>query len=95
MMKADVLNSFPAIKICTGYQTDNKLLTGFPFDLSDDQIQPDYLEMQGWNTSLDRCTTVSDIPGELAEYIKFIEDEVGLPVDTVSIGPDRLQTLQR
>jgi adenylosuccinate synthase len=95
MMKADVLNSFPQIKVCTGYQNDNNLLTGFPFDLTDDQIQPDYLEMKGWNTSLDGCTTVSDIPGELAEYIKFIENEVGLPVDTVSIGPDRLQTLQR
>ena len=95
MMKADVLNAFPAIKICTGYQTGNSILPGFPFDLSDDQIQPFYLEMKGWNTTLDGCTTVSDIPDELAEYIKFIENEVGLPIDIVSIGPDRLQTLQR
>lgn len=95
MMKADVLNPFPAIKICTGYQKNDEVLSGFPFDLSDQKIQPVYKEMKGWDTTLDGCTTVSDIPGALAEYVKFVENEVGLPVCTISIGPDRLQTLQR
>ena len=95
MMKADVLNPFPEINICTDYRKDNEILPGFPFDLSDETIQPVYIGMKGWNTALDGCTTVAEIPGQLADYIKFIENEVGLPVDTVSIGPDRLQTLQR
>jgi adenylosuccinate synthase len=95
MMKADVLNPFPAIKICTNYQSDGLNLPGFPFDLSDEKIQPEYKEMKGWDTTLDGCTSVNDIPEALAEYIRFVENEVGLPVDTVSIGPDRLQTLQR
>ena len=95
MMKADVLNTFPAINICTDYTIDGKILAGFPFDLSDDNIKPVYKEMNGWNASLDGCLSVNDIPGALAEYIKFIEKEVGLPVDIVSVGPDRLQTLLR
>lgn len=95
MMKADVLNPFSSIKICTDYQTDNVTLNGFPFDLCNENMQPVYKEMKGWNTTLDGCTSVNDMPGILAEYINFVENEVELPVDTVSIGPDRLQTLQR
>jgi adenylosuccinate synthase len=95
MMKADVLNPFPVIKICTDYQKDHVKLSGFPFELSDDNIVPVYREMKGWNTALDGCSNVDDMPAELAEYVKFIENEVGLPIDIVSVGPDRLQTLQR
>jgi adenylosuccinate synthase len=95
MMKADVLNPFQTIKICTAYRKNGDILDGFPFDLCDKALQPEYKPMEGWNSSLDKCTSHADIPGTLADYIKFIENEVGLPVDIVSIGPDRLQTLQR
>ncbi|MCX6266177.1 MAG: adenylosuccinate synthase [Bacteroidetes bacterium] len=95
MMKADVLNPFPEIKICTDYQKNNEILSGFPFDLSGSAFQPVYKQMTGWNTSLEGCTTADEIPVDLSEYIKFIEKETGLPIDILSIGPDRLQTLQR
>jgi adenylosuccinate synthase len=95
MMKADVLNPFPAIKIGTDYQTGEEILSGFPFDLCDENIKPMYRELTGWNASLEGCTSVNDIPDELAEYVKFIEKEVGLPIEIVSIGPDRVQTLHR
>jgi len=94
-MKADVLNPFPAISICTKYKSGDEILRSFPFNLCDEKLQPVYREMKGWNVNLDNCTKVSDLPDALAGYIRFIEDEVGLPVDIVSIGPDRLQTLQR
>jgi adenylosuccinate synthase len=95
MMKADVLNPFPTINICTDYQTNDEVIAGFPFELNDENLQPVYKEMNGWNTSLAGCTSTGDMPEALAEYVKFIENEVGLQVDTVSIGPDRMQTLQR
>ena len=95
MMKADVLNPFPSISICTEYKSGDEILRSFPFNLCDEKLHPVYSEMKGWNVNLDNCTNVSDLPGALAGYIRFIEDEVGLPVDIVSIGPDRLQTLQR
>ena len=95
MMKADVLNPFPTVNICTDYQLGNEKLGSFPFNLSDENLKPVYREMEGWNSELDACTKVSDIPAALAEYIKFIEDETGVPVDILSIGPDRLQTLER
>lgn len=95
MMKADVLNPFPEINVCTGYLLDNEIVEGFPFDIRDEKLQPVYREMKGWNTNLDGCTSFSDLPGQLAEYIRFLENETGLPVQIVSVGPDRLQTLQR
>jgi adenylosuccinate synthase len=95
MMKADVLNPFEEIEICTSYSCDGETLSGYPFDLCEEVIIPGFVTQKGWNTSLDGCTTVAEMPSALAEYIKFIEEEVGLTVDTISIGPDRLQTLQR
>jgi adenylosuccinate synthase len=95
MMKADVLNPFPTIDICTGYVKNGALLDNFPFELSDENIHPAYKTMTGWHTSLDQCTSHASIPGALADYIRYIENEVGLPIDIVSIGPDRLQTLLR
>ena len=95
MMKADVLNPFPTVNICTDYQLGDDKLKSFPFNLSDENLKPVYKEMKGWNSELDACTKVSDIPAALAEYIKFIEEETGVPVDILSIGPDRLQTLER
>lgn len=95
MMKADVLNPFPEIKICTGYRREGEQLPGFPFDLCDEKIQPGYRNMKGWASPLDGCTAADDMPDALEEYIRFVENEVGLPVGIVSIGPDRLQTLQR
>jgi len=95
MMKADVLNPFPEIKICTAYRNGDEILSGFPFDLCDENIKPEYQVKPGWSTSLEGCTAISNIPAELADYVKFIENEAGLPIEIVSIGPDRLQTLQR
>jgi adenylosuccinate synthase len=95
MMKADVLNPFPSIKICTDYRVGSEVLENFPFDLDNEHLHPVYKEMQGWSTDLDDCKTIADIPGALGDYLKYIENETGLPVDILSIGPDRVQTLQR
>ncbi|MCK9204216.1 MAG: adenylosuccinate synthase [Bacteroidales bacterium] len=95
MMKADVLNTFPAIKICTGFQKEGALIENYPFNPGDPSLEPVYCEMKGWDTSLETCTSIEDIPAALNAYIRFIEESVGVSVDTVSTGPDRCQTLQK
>lgn len=95
MMKSDVLNQFPAIKICTAYQSDDGIMEAYPFEPADGSIQPLYREIQGWNRSLSPCRSMKDIPAELKNYIEYIEKSTGLPIDILSIGPDREQTLQR
>ena len=95
MMKADVLNPFPSIKICTEYEVDGEKLRGFPFDLGDEKLKPAYIEMKGWNSSVGDIRNFEDIPGEFREYITYIEREAGIPIDILSVGPDRIQTILR
>jgi adenylosuccinate synthase len=95
MMKTDVLNPFPQIRICIGYSRNEELMPAFPFELDDEEISPEYLTMPGWNASLEGCTSAQEMPEPLNDYIQFVESQVGLPVEIVSIGPDRTQTLHR
>lgn len=95
MMKADVLSIFPIIKICTHYQLkDGSITETLPYELINDKIIPVYKEMKGWNTAL---TGVSeeDLPGELLEYVSFLEQQLNVPITIISTGPDRTQTIHR
>jgi adenylosuccinate synthase len=95
MMKADVLDNFPTIRVCTHYLSGEERVETIPFELSDAGLVPEYSELKGWNTSLQPLKEVAELPDALKEYIRFIETSVGLPVDIVSTGPDRTQTLFR
>jgi adenylosuccinate synthase len=63
--------------------------------LSEDTLEPVYKELSGWNLPLNNIESFDALPDPLSEYIRFIEKETGIPVDMVSIGPDRVQTLKR
>lgn len=95
MMKADVLNPFPEIRICTKYQLGEQMLENVSYDLSQEKLLPVYQTMQGWNADLDGIQSMKDLPQALKDYISFIEKSLELPIETVSIGPDRIQTLNR
>jgi adenylosuccinate synthase len=95
MMKADVMNDFEYIKVCDKYKSNGIIRVDFPFDLAEDTLEPVYQEMKGWNEPLNNVTSFNALPDPLSEYIRFIEKETGIPIDMVSIGPDRVQTLKR
>jgi adenylosuccinate synthase len=95
MMKADVMNTFEKIKVCSNYKIGGECQDEFPFELSDDTLEPVYKEMNGWNTPLNSFKSFDALPVQLTEYIRLIEKETGIPVEMVSIGPDRVQTLKR
>jgi len=92
LTKADVLNSFDEIKICTAYKIDGKLTKQVPFDTAA-AIEPVYTVLKGWNCDLTGISSFNQLPIELLNYIKFIENEVSIPFSIVSVGPDRNQTL--
>lgn len=95
MMKADVLDIFPTIKICTKYQLKGGEITEFlPYELVNEKITPVYKEIKGWNVSLSGTST-GTIPNELLDYISFLEKELEVPITLVSTGPDRTQTIHR
>ncbi|MDX1446129.1 adenylosuccinate synthase [Lishizhenia sp.] len=93
MMKADVLDNFETIQVCTHYIIDGKQVDYLPFDIDGVEITPVYKEIKGWNTDLTKLTSMDDAPQALLDYISYLEKELEVPIATVSVGPDRSQTL--
>ena len=93
MMKSDVLDDFPVIKICTAYQKDGETMTDMPYDTAD--CKPVYKEFPGWRCDLTKVSREEDFPQALKDYIRFIESYVHVPIKIVSIGPDRSATVVR
>jgi len=93
LMKSDVLDEFDEIKVCTGYEIDGKYTTQFPYDASEGNLTPVYKTLRGWKSPLDKLTDYSQFPQEFKSYIEFLEQELGVPVYIVSVGPDREQTI--
>lgn len=94
MMKSDVLDGFDTIKACVAYQIDGKETDEFPFDICEG-VKPVYVEMPGWKTDMTKMTSEDEFPEEFNAYISFLEEELGVPVKIVSVGPDREQTIVR
>jgi len=95
MMKADVLNIFQTIKVCTHYKLNDGTETDrIPFEIANEPVVPVYKEMKGWNVKLEGSGW-DDMPKALREYVEFIERELGVPVKLLSYGPDRTQTILR
>lgn len=94
MTKADVLNIFEEIKVCTHYKLPDGTITDrMPFTINDGDVAPVYKTMQGWHTSLSNVHHFNEMPQELVDYIDFLEQELQVPITIVSTGPDRTQTL--
>jgi adenylosuccinate synthase len=90
MMKADVLDDFDTIKVCTHYKINGVETDVLPYDICDADITPVYKEMKGWKQNI---TSGKDLPEALLNYIRFIEEQTGTPISIVSVGPDRKQTI--
>ncbi len=93
MTKADVLDTFKELEVCTAYGINGKETTELPFQLSRVKIDPVLKTFPGWNTD---CTVIKDgtnLPDEMNNYINFINEYVGAPVKYVSNGPGRDQII--
>ncbi|MDN5203273.1 adenylosuccinate synthase [Fulvivirgaceae bacterium BMA10] len=96
MMKADVLNAFETIKVCTHYKLkDGTTTEELPFEVIDQDFVPVYKDFKGWNKSLESISDFESLPAELLDYIEFLEKELNVPINIVSVGPDRTQTIIR
>ena len=94
MMKSDVLDGLDTVKACVAYKINGEETDRFPFDITEG-IEPVYVEMPGWKTPLSKMTSESEFPEEFNAYISFLEEELGVPIKIVSVGPDRGQTILR
>ena len=94
MMKSDVLDDFDTIKACVAYKVNGEEIDHFPFDISEG-VEPVYVEMPGWKTPMSKMQSEDEFPEEFNNYLSFLEEELGVPVKIVSVGPDREQTIVR
>jgi adenylosuccinate synthase len=94
MMKSDVLDGFDTIKACIAYQIDGKEIDYLPYSING-KVEPIYTEIPGWKTDLTKIKSEDEFPEEFNNYLSFLEDELGVPIKIVSVGPDREQTIIR
>jgi len=94
MMKADVLDGFDTVKVACGYKVNGQRCDRVPYDVFAD-VEPVYKEFKGWKGDLGKCRKEADLPEAFKAYIAYIEQEVGVPIRILSLGPDREQTLIR
>ena len=96
MMKADVLNIFEEIKVCTAYELPSgEQIEKLPFEINELDIKPVYKTMKGWYCTLDGVNTYEEFPTALKDYVTYLEKELQVPIKLVSVGPDRTQTILR
>ena len=94
MMKADVLDTFEDIFVCTHYIENGEKINYFPFEISD-ETKPVFEKMKGWNQDITKFQSEDEFPEELSNYIKFLEKELEVPISIVSVGPNRSETIVR
>ncbi|MDX1481499.1 MAG: adenylosuccinate synthase [Woeseiaceae bacterium] len=94
--KLDVLDGLETIRICVGYEIDGQPIAGVPVLV--DRIadcKPVYEDMPGWRESTVGVTDYEALPKNAQRYLERIESLVGIPLDIISTGPDREQTIIR
>ncbi len=92
--KLDVLDELETIRICVGYQIDGEPITGLPVVVDRfAECEPVYEDMPGWQSSTVGIKSFADLPAKARDYLARIEELAGVPVDIISTGPDREQTI--
>lgn len=90
----DVLSGLKTIKIARAYELDGKEINYYPASLEElDRCKPIYDELPGWDEDITKVTKFDDLPENAKNYLKRIEELTATPLATVSVGPDREQTM--
>lgn len=94
--KLDVLDGLDSLKVCVAYQLGNERYLNLPYHQSQlHSVTPVYEELPGWKTDLSEVTQASELPSEAAQFIDFLEDQIGVPIRLIGVGPGREQYLER
>lgn len=94
LTKCDAFDEFETIKACVAYKKDVEFIDYYPDEKSHEELEPIYVEMQGWKERLSYCRKESDFPAAFIEFVRFLEKELGVPVSYVSVGFDKEQTIE-
>jgi adenylosuccinate synthase len=94
LTRLDVLDSFPSIKICTAYRLNGAVTDRFPTSIAAlEKCQPVYEEVPGWQCRTTDMRRFAELPKPAKEYVKRLEELMGCPIDIISIGPRREESI--
>jgi adenylosuccinate synthase len=93
MTKADVLDAFEELHVCTEYKVDGVRTNEVPFQISKATIEPQYKAFKGWNCDSSVLKNAADLPADMSTYVAFINEYIGAPIKYVSNGPGREQLI--
>jgi adenylosuccinate synthase len=95
VMLLDVLSGLEELKICTEYEIDGKRTNVFPSQVDDlRRVKPIYETLPGWEENITKVRELDDLPANARLYLDRISEIVGVPIDMVSVGPERDQTIR-
>jgi adenylosuccinate synthase len=94
LTRLDVLDTLPSLKVCTSYKLNGNMLISPPSDSSLlARCEPIYEELRGWQTDISGMRRFEDLPLEARSYVKRLEELISCPIDIISVGPRREQTI--
>lgn len=94
LTKLDVLDGLETVKVCTHYRTPNGEMSRPPIGCDNyQQIEPVYEELPGWKDSTVGLKSFDQLPANAQAYIRFLEQQIEAPIDIISTGPDRVETI--
>ncbi len=93
-MKMDVLSGHKELKVCTAYKLNGEIIKDMPVLSADlEKAEPVYETLPGWDEPLTEAKSIDDLPKTAIDYVDFVAKEVEVPIDVISVGPGREQTL--
>jgi len=96
LTKLDVLDGLESIRLCVAYERDGKAVDILPLSADEfEGCEPQYIDMPGWSESTLGITEFDKLPANAQAYINKVESLAGVPIDLVSTGPDRVETIIR
>ena len=94
LTKLDVLDGMETVKVCVGYKTPDGEMSRPPINVEEySLIEPVYEELPGWSESTVGLTSLEQLPANARAYIRFLEEQIEAPIDIISTGPDRVETI--
>ncbi len=94
LTKLDVLDGLETVRVCVGYRANGETLERPPVDCEDyGAIEPVFEELPGWSESTVGAKSLEDLPENARSYIAFLEKQIEAPIDIISTGPDRNETI--
>jgi adenylosuccinate synthase len=94
MTKADVLDAFEELKVCTAYNINGEKVSEIPFQMSRLKIEPVLQSFEGWKKDITTLKKYDNLPDKMKEYVQFINKYLGVKITYISNGPGRDQLIE-